>query len=108
MDEVIREESLDFCKKIKKQGSPRFNLGASSRCKRLFGYRVEKLPDAPPGGEGHDPVVDHVQGGQVAELLACSRWKKLPDAPPGGEGHDTVVNHVQRGQVAELLACSRW
>jgi hypothetical protein len=33
----------------------------------------KKLPDASLGGEGHDPVVDHVQGGQVAELLACSR-----------------------------------
>jgi hypothetical protein len=28
------------------------------------------LPDAPPGGEGHDTVVDHMQGGQMAELLA--------------------------------------
>jgi hypothetical protein len=33
----------------------------------------KELPDAPPGGEGHDTVVDNVQGGQVAELLACSR-----------------------------------
>ncbi len=28
------------------------------------------LPDAPPGSEGHDTVVDNVEGGQVAELLA--------------------------------------
>jgi hypothetical protein len=31
---------------------------------------MKKLPDAPPGSEGHDPVVDDMQGGQMAELLA--------------------------------------
>jgi len=36
----------------------------------FFRSSVEKLPDAPPGSEGHDAVVHHMQRREVTELLA--------------------------------------
>ena len=67
---------------------------------QLFWCTRGPLPDTPPGGEGHDAVVDHVQRRQVAELLPHQKEDGVEvvdvlaeEVPPGHvQGVVTVLN----------------
>ena len=52
--------------------------------------------DAGPGGEGHDAVVDDVQGGQVAPLLPQQEEQRVEVVNELGE--EVPPGHVKRVQ----------
>ena len=69
-------------------------------------------PASPPGLPGHDAVVDHVEGGQVAELLPHQEEERVrqvddfrKEEPPGhvegpdGLGAVGVVDRLARPAV---------
>ena len=64
--------------------------------------------DPGPGGEGHDAVVHHVQGGQVAELLPGEEEEGVEEVHELGEevppGHVRGVEPVRGVAVVHWLA----
>jgi len=63
------------------------------------GVTSSDKPDPKPGGEGHDAVVDHVEGGQVAELLTEQEEEGVDEVNELGE--EIPPSHV--GSIQPIL-----
>lgn len=56
-------------------------------------------PDSKPGGEGHDPMVHHVEGRQVGELLPGQEEKGVYEVNELGE----VIPPSHLGSIEPVL-----